>query len=142
MMQILQWKYCWLLLAGGVGSLARYGLTEWVETWFGKLFPYGTMFVNILGCLLFGVVWGSCARGVISAEMRLILLVGFLGGFTTFSSFAFHNEQMMADKQWGHLLINVLVQNVVGIAAVWIGIKLTEWMIPVAAVQVGAGNPQ
>lgn len=131
------WKCGWIILAGGIGSLARYGLTEWVESWFGKLFPYGTMIVNLVGCLLFGVVWGSCDRGALSVETRLILLVGFMGGFTTFSSFAFHNEQMIVDKQWAYLMVNVLVQNIVGIAAIWVGIKLAELMVPVAAVPPG-----
>lgn len=131
------WKCGWIVLAGGFGSLARYGLTELVESWFGRHFPVGTLFVNLLGCLLFGVVWGSCARGAISVELRLILLVGFLGGFTTFSSFAFHNEQMFVHQQWGYLMINVLVQNMVGIAAIWMGIKLAEMVIPAGVVPPG-----
>ena len=129
-MQLWYWKCFWITVAGGAGSLARFGLTELVETWFGRLFPYGTMIVNLLGCLLFGIVWGSCARGAMSVEMRLILLVGFMGGFTTFSSFAFHNEQMLMEKQWGFLLTNVLIQNIVGIVAIWAGIKLAELVFP------------
>ena len=129
------WNCGWIALAGGLGSVARYGLTELVETWFSKAFPYGTMTVNLIGCLLFGIVWESCTRGVISVEWRLIILVGFLGGFTIFSSFAFHNEQMLVERQWGALLVNVLVQNVVGIIAVWMGIRLAEMMLPAAAAQ-------
>lgn len=134
------WKCCWIVLAGGIGSLTRYGLTELVESWFGRIFPYGTMVVNLVGCLLFGVVWEGSARGAVSLEMRLILLVGFLGGFTTFSSFAFHNEQMLMEKQWGHLLINILVQNVLGIAAIWLGIKLAEMVFPGGVVPLGRGT--
>jgi CrcB protein len=129
-MQLSYWNCFWITLAGGIGSLSRFYLNEKVETWFGKAFPFGTMLVNMLGCLLFGVVWGSCAKGVMSAEMRLILLVGFMGGFTTFSSFAFHNEQMLMNRQWGYLLTNVLVQNIVGIVAIWVGIKLAELVLP------------
>ena len=129
------WNCGWIALLGGVGSVARYGLTELVETWFGKAFPYGTMMVNLLGCLLFGIVWGSCTRGVISEQWRLILLVGFLGGFTTFSSFAFHNEQMLVQKQWAAFMLNVLVQNIAGVAAVWVGIVFVEWLLPAAAAQ-------
>lgn len=126
------WNCIGIVLAGGLGSLARYGLTELVETWFGKAFPYGTMAVNLLGCLVFGMVWASCARGAISEETRLILLVGFLGGFTTFSSFAFHNQQMLASGQWNYFLIDVLVQNVVGILAIWLGIQLGQFLFPAA----------
>lgn len=114
------------MLAGGLGSLLRYGLTELVEHYAGKSFPYGTMLVNLLGCFVFGIVWALFGKGQLSEDMRLILLVGFLGGFTTFSSFALHNEQMLTNGQWGSLLVNVLVQNIVGIAAVWLGIKLAS----------------
>lgn len=128
------WNCIGITVAGGLGSLARYGLTELVETWFGKQFPYGTLTVNLVGCLLFGIVWASCARGVIGENARLILLVGFLGGFTTFSSFAFHNEQMVALRQWNALLINVLIQNSVGVFSVWLGIQLAHAVLPGAAV--------
>lgn len=122
----LFWKCLAIMLAGGLGSLLRYGLTELVEHYAGKAFPYGTMLVNLLGCFVFGIVWALFGKGQLTEDMRLILLVGFLGGFTTFSSFAFHNEQMLTNAQWGSLLVNVLVQNIVGIVAVWLGIKLVS----------------
>jgi len=125
-MQAWYWKYVGIVVMGGIGSLARYGLTELMEHFVGKVFPYGTMAVNLLGCLLFGIVWASVGRGWISEEMRLILLVGFLGGFTTFSSFAFHNEQMIEQTRWGALLFNVMIQNIVGVFAIWFGIKLVS----------------
>lgn len=123
MMQPWVMKYGGILLFGGLGSVARYGLSEAVDHATGKEFPYGTMLVNLLGCLLFGVVWALFARQQLSEEWRLLLLVGFLGGFTTFSSFAFHNEQMLMSGQWGALLANVAVQNIIGVAAVWLGIR-------------------
>jgi fluoride exporter len=117
-------KYGGIMLFGGLGSVARYGLTEAMDHATGKTFPYGTMLVNILGCLVFGIVWALFARQHLSEEWRVLLLVGFLGGFTTFSSFAFHNEQMVMGGQWGALLLNVAVQNIVGVAAVWLGIRV------------------
>lgn len=129
------WKCGWIMVFGGLGSVARYGMTELVETWFGKAFPYGTMFVNLLGCFLFGIVWASCTRGAISEDLKVILLVGFLGGFTTFSSFAFHNQQMVEQRHWNALMINLLVQNVVGIAATWAGIHLMQMAIPAPVAQ-------
>ncbi|HQR41052.1 MAG TPA: fluoride efflux transporter CrcB [Gemmatales bacterium] len=126
MMHPIVWKYSGILLFGGLGSVARFGLTELVEYYAGKAFPLGTMLVNILGCLVFGILWAIASKGAMSEEWRVILLVGFLGGFTTFSSFAFHNEQMMVQGQWSALLVNVLVQNVVGVAAVWVGVKVVS----------------
>jgi fluoride exporter len=122
----LFWKCLGITIAGGLGSLARFGLTELVEHFVGKVFPFGTLLVNLLGCLAFGILWTLCTKGQLNDEWRLILLVGFLGGFTTFSSFAFHNQQMLTQAQWGSLLLNVLIQNIVGIAAVWLGIKLAS----------------
>ncbi len=115
-----------ILIAGGIGSLFRFGLTELSAQILGKAFPWGTMLVNLLGCFLFGIIWSLSLKGMWREEIRAILLVGFLGGFTTFSSFAFHNEQMLTQAHWNALFLNVLVQNIVGIAAVWLGIQLAS----------------
>jgi CrcB protein len=123
MMQPWIMKYGGIMLFGGLGSVARYGLSEAVDHAAGKDFPYGTMLVNLLGCLFFGVLWALFIRQHLSEEWRLLLLVGFLGGFTTFSSFAFQNEQLVMNGQWSAVLLNVAVQNIVGVAAVWLGIR-------------------
>ena len=123
---LLFWKCLAIMLAGGLGSLLRYAVTEALEHFVGKSFPWGTMLVNLLGCFVFGILWALFTKGQLNDDQRLILLVGFLGGFTTFSSFGFHNEEMLTHAQWGQLLANVLIQNIVGIAAVWLGIRLAS----------------
>lgn len=116
-------KLLWIGLAGALGTLARYGLSGWVQRLGDFSFPWGTMTVNLLGCLLFGLVWAWAeGRLVISGEVRAIILVGFMGGFTTFSSFAFETGMLLREGQWLWALGNVAAQNLVGLAALALGV--------------------
>jgi len=115
----------WLAIAGAVGTLARYGLQEFVQRKCGATFPWGTLAVNVLGCFLFGIVWALAEeRLVISPDTRRILLVGFMGAFTTFSTFAFETAEFLRDAQWLMAAANVAAQNLVGIVAVILGIAV------------------
>ncbi len=86
----------WLAMAGGIGALARHYLSSAVYALCGRAFPWGTFFVNIAGCFLFGLIvsLAECRR-LISDEMRLVLLVGFMGSFTTFSSFIADSDSLL-----------------------------------------------
>ena len=118
-------KLAWLAGAGALGTLARYGVGGVVQRALGGAFPWGTLVVNALGCLLFGLVWALAEeRLVISGETRVILLVGFMGAFTTFSTFAFETSAMLRDAEWSFALANVLSQNVLGIACFFAGLAL------------------
>ncbi len=118
-------KMAWLALAGAVGTLARYGLGGWVQKLIPTAFPWGTLAVNAAGCFLFGIVWALAEqRMLISGQTRLILLVGFMGAFTTFSTYAFETAQMLDDSEWLLAAANLLSQNVLGIALVLTGIAL------------------
>jgi fluoride exporter len=111
-----------LAVLGAVGTLARYGLSGWVQRWSGSGFPWGTLAVNTLGCLLFGLVWTLAEeRLVISGQTRLLLLAGFLGAFTTFSSFAFETTQLLRDGEMLLAIVNVVLQNVLGLICVAAG---------------------
>ena len=118
-------KLALLAVAGAAGTLARYGLSGLVQRLLPTGFPWGTFVVNGLGCLLFGIVWALAEeRLVIGGLTRLVLLVGFMGAFTTFSTFAFETGQMLDGAQWLMAAANVLAQNVLGIALVLAGIAL------------------
>jgi len=114
----LDWqKTLWIGLAGSLGALARYWLGGLAQK-LGAGFPWSTLIVNGLGCLLFGVVWALAEqRGLISVELRTILLVGFMGAFTTFSTFAFETEAFLRDGQYGLAAGNVAAQVALGLAA-------------------------
>ena len=110
-------------LGGGVGSILRYLLSGLVQGWSGATaFPLGTLVVNLLGCLAIGVLTElSESRGVLDPEMRGLLIVGLIGGFTTFSTFA--NETMSAIRDDALLIAtgNVVASVTLGLAAVWAG---------------------
>lgn len=112
----------WLAVAGTLGTWARFGLAGVVSNWAGGTFPYGTLAVNVLGSFLFGVVWILAEeRALIGAEARVVVLVGFMGAFTTFSTFAFETGQLLRDAEWLKAGLNLLAQNVVGVAALLLG---------------------
>jgi fluoride exporter len=118
-------KLFWIAMAGAAGTLARYGLAGLVQNSVKGVFPWGTVVVNLSGCLAFGLLWSAMeGRLTIAAETRTIVLVGFMGAFTTFSSFVFETGQLMRDSQWLFALGNVTVQNVVGLVALFVGLAL------------------
>lgn len=123
------YKLLWLSLAGALGTLARYALGGAVHRLLGADFPWGTLAVNVLGCLLFGLVWSLAEeRLLISGPARFIILTGFMGAFTTFSTFAFETSAQLRDAEGLLAAANVTGQVVLGIAAVVAGIALGRWL--------------
>ncbi|MBR3531650.1 MAG: fluoride efflux transporter CrcB [Bacteroidaceae bacterium] len=111
-------------LGGAVGSVCRYLISKLSL----GTFPWGTLTVNILGSLLIGLLTGLMLRGSISPEMKLLLVTGFCGGFTTFSTFANESFSMM---RTGDVLLSALyigVSVVVGVLAVYAGMHWAEMM--------------
>lgn len=110
-------------LAGACGALARYGLGGMVQRYSGATFPWGTLVVNILGSFLFGFIWSLVEqRLVISPEARIIILSGFLGAFTTFSSFMFETSSLMGEGQWLLAGLNIGGQILFGLTAMFLGL--------------------
>ena len=119
-------------LAGATGSLLRFGLSTAVYAWLGTAFPWGTLAVNVLGCLAIGVVMQASLGGWVSPELRTIIAVGLLGGFTTFSSFGYETLLHMQKGEWLVAGSNVAVSVVLGLAAVWLGMTLARGIWGVA----------
>ncbi|MFP5257545.1 MAG: fluoride efflux transporter FluC [Acidobacteriota bacterium] len=114
-----------IALAGAAGTLARYWLSGLVYNLAGREFPWGTAAVNILGCFLFGLVWElGGERMIIRNETRTIILTGFMGAFTTFSTFIFESGAFLEDGRVLPALANVGFQTVVGFAALFGGLML------------------
>lgn len=112
----------WVAVGGALGSAARYLLAGFVHRFTSAYFPYGTFAVNMVGCLLFGLIFGLTEqRFQISPTVRAFLLIGVLGGFTTFSSYAFESFQLIRDAQYLRASVNVAGQVVVGLASFWLG---------------------
>lgn len=118
-----------LLIAGGgaLGSVLRYLIAGWIQKASNGAFPLGTFVVNLSGCLAVGFL-GMILTGPIlmREEYRIAILVGILGGYTTFSSFGRETFLLLADGQTGLALANVLLSNVLGLAGVWLGHRVGE----------------
>lgn len=115
--------------AGGfVGALARYGLGGIVHRAFSTTtFPVGTLAVNLLGCLLIGTLAGLVdSRQLFGPEARAFLLIGILGGFTTFSTFGYETVALLRDGELLRSAVNVGLNVVVGLALVWLGYAITS----------------
>lgn len=120
-----------LVGAGGfLGAVLRYLVGGWVHDVLDNAwFPYGTLVVNVAGCLVIGFLAGLAEnRFLFGAETRLFLFIGILGGFTTFSSFAYETLALARDAQNLAAAINVLSQVSLGLAGVWIGNTLGRLM--------------
>lgn len=116
-------RVLWLALAGACGTVSRFAVYELASKTKVAHLPLGTFTVNILGSFLFGLIYVLAQRKMsISSEMRIILLVGFMGAFTTFSTFAFETARMLKASQWALACGNVLGQTVLGIGALGIGV--------------------
>lgn len=113
---------------GFIGSVARYLLSMTIQRAAnGILFPFGTLSVNLIGCLLIGFLAGLAEfRGLLSPELRMFFLIGILGGFTTFSTFGYETFQLLRDGQNAFALTNIIASVVVGIIAVWAGFLLAK----------------
>ncbi|MBZ0255095.1 CrcB family protein [bacterium] len=112
-----------IAVAGAAGTLSRYGLSTLVSSVLGSDFPWGTFIVNMLGCFLFGFIWSLEEHHLaLGPQTRAIILTGFMGAFTTFSTFIFENNQLLTTSQWLHLSINLLMQIIIGLIALSTGI--------------------
>lgn len=115
-------KLLLIALAGAVGTLARYGVTLGLARAIGDRFPWGTFAVNLLGCALFGLVLALVRdRAKLGPEAGTVLLVGFMGGFTTFSSFVADSQSLWASGRPLVAVANVLGQNALGLVGFLLG---------------------
>jgi CrcB protein len=110
---------------GFFGAILRYLVSGWVYYLCGTGLPYGTFAVNILGCLIFGLLAGLMqSREILTHNFRLLVMVGLLGSFTTFSTFSYETFTLMNDNQYLSAVMNVLMSVVVGILALIAGYKI------------------
>jgi CrcB protein len=118
-------KLVLLGLAGAVGTLARFGVATLAQRLLGAAFPWGTVCVNLIGCFFFGLVFALWhERGVVDADTARILLVGVMGGFTTFSSYVNDLVGLAGAERWTHVAFDFVLQNVGGIACCVAGMAL------------------
>lgn len=109
-------------IGGALGAISRFTVSHWMTHWFGSRLPFGTFTVNMLGSFCMGFLFALVQEKImIQPHYKLLLMVGFLGSFTTFSSFALDNA-LLSQEQVPWMLLNIITQNLLGIALVFLGI--------------------
>jgi CrcB protein len=116
-------KYFWIALGGALGAISRYVLGVWVYKRLGTAFPYGTFVINMSGCFLIGLIVTILdLRTGMSNAWRLAIPIGFIGAYTTFSTFEYETLRAAQGGQPGIAFLNVALSVVVGYLAVWLGV--------------------
>ncbi|UWG98135.1 fluoride efflux transporter CrcB [Dehalobacter sp. DCM] len=117
-------------LGGAFGAVARYAMSSWISQKFLYAFPWGTFAVNMLGCFIIGIVYVLGVENLIlSSNTRLFLSVGFIGAFTTFSTFSLETLNIIKSGDVKTALFNSIGSLVVGLLAVWLGMVLTKLIV-------------
>ena len=135
-------QYLYVFLGGGLGAVCRYLATTAIGARFGMMFPFGTLFVNTLGSFLMALIMGflltmAKANNLLSEPLRLLLTVGFLGGFTTFSSFSMETLTLLRSGSVIVAIANIAANVLLGLIAAILGLCLTSifqgarpWQLP------------
>ena len=122
-------KYVYIIIGGAVGSVLRFVISDFIASKNTSDFPTGTFTVNIIGSFLIGFLFGCLSlNGELDDKVKFLVFIGFLGGFTTFSSFALENMKLLHSGAISMALLYILLSNIIGIALAFagyfIGLKL------------------
>jgi crcB protein len=113
-----------VIIGGGLGSVSRYLFTLLAARWFGNSFSWGTLGVNLIGCFFIGLIFSLASRNIVSTSARLLIMTGFIGGLTTFSTYALESINFFRNTEITTALINLAANNVGGLALVLVGLWL------------------
>ena len=115
--------YLLIGLGGFLGSISRFAVGQYVQRLLHTTLPYGTLTVNIVGSFIIGLLYGlSEYHNWLSPSVRMFLAVGFCGGFTTFSSFAYENIGLLREEQYLYFFLYIVASVVLGLLAAWLGL--------------------
>ena len=116
--------YLWIMIGSALGGGARYGVSGFVASHFGETFPWGTLIVNVSGSFvigLFSTITGPDSRFFVGSTARQFVMIGFCGGYTTFSSFSLQTLSLARDGEWLRVGGNIGLSVVLCLLAVWLG---------------------
>lgn len=133
MVNLSMWFKLLIIGCGGfLGAIARYLMGGWVHARLGPAFPYGTLFINILGSFLLGLFMVLSLRLLWNEEWRLFTALGFLGAFTTFSTFSYETIQLIAEgRRYGAAAVNSAGSVLLGLAGCYLGIALARAILAI-----------
>jgi CrcB protein len=117
-----------VMLGGSIGALSRYGVSLLAVKLFGARFPWGTLIVNLAGCFLIGLAFALAERGssIMSPAMRLFFVTGYLGGLTTFSTYAVETTNALGGQNTVSAILNAAANNLLGVALVLLGMWIVR----------------
>jgi fluoride exporter len=121
--------YLWVAIGGALGSMARYGIGNFILDKFGSVFPWNTLFVNVTGSFIIGILGALTeAEGKMTSQSRVLatqlLITGVCGGYTTFSSFSLQTLTLLRDREWFYAGGNILGSVALCMITVWLGYLL------------------
>jgi CrcB protein len=120
-------RIIFLIIFGAVGTLARYGLDGWIQYRVGSVFPAGTLTINLLGCLILGVIGQFSLNHItVSPDLRIGLTIGLMGGFTTFSTFGWDTVRMLEEGEWSKASLYVGASVLGGLIALMLGMRMGD----------------
>ncbi|SMB90655.1 CrcB protein [Desulfonispora thiosulfatigenes DSM 11270] len=121
--------YLYVAIGGSLGAVSRYLLSNWVNNKAQSIFPFGTFSVNMIGSFIIGVFYIVSMERLVSPELKLIISVGFLGAFTTFSTFSLETLNLMRENHILTAFINIGLSIIIGLIAAWLGIIIGKLLV-------------
>ena len=115
-----------IFVGAGLGALARYGLSTWMQAVLGAAFPWGTLLVNVSGSLLLTVAYGVLEAAPAAPEWRAFLGIGFLGGYTTFSTFSYEALRLYQEGEWERALSYVVASVLLSLLGAALGFRFAS----------------
>ncbi len=125
-------RLLYIAAGGAIGALLRYSVSGVIHRFLSNGFPWGTLGVNLSGSLLIGFLWGMFESVIVSQNIRLMIFIGILGSFTTFSTFSLENFHLLRDGEYGMFALNVSLSFVLGIVLVFAGYFVSRYIFNMA----------
>ena len=122
-------RFFWICLAGAAGTGARYLIAVWAAQRFGSSFPYGTLIVNLVGCFSIAAIMHAALTLSWSPTVRSAIVIGFIGGFTTYSSFNYETSRLLEEGAYGPAAVNAIATVVGSFAAGWLGLMFARQLL-------------
>jgi len=122
----------YIAIGGAAGALLRYTVSGLVHSYASGVFPWGTLVVNLSGCLVIGFLWQMFENLSFSPHMRSFLFIGILGAYTTFSTYGLETFNLLREKELGYVLLNFLGSNILGLGMVFLGFIAARLLLNIA----------